>query len=117
MQAYDNLALEDKSGVDVVFPESAPGPSRSQTKKQTHCLQWVLLGEDLVISPTCEGGGVAGSIPGKKKPIAKGPGGSWDSSSWFLSPNLVPYSKVGILIDNGVPQARFAYAVGKIGLL
>ena len=32
-------------------------------------LQWVLLGEDLVISPTCEGGG---ELP--EGPITKGPG-------------------------------------------
>ena len=49
---------------DVVFPASAPVPSTSQPKKQTYSLPWVLLGEDLVISPTCEVG-VAGLIPGK----------------------------------------------------
>ena len=59
MQAYGSLALEDNSevGEDVVFPASTPVPSSSQPKKQTHSLQWVLLGEDLVISPTCEVGG------------------------------------------------------------
>ena len=48
----------------VVFPASAPVPSSSQPKKQTHSLQWVLLGEDLVIYPTCEVG-VAGLVPGR----------------------------------------------------
>ena len=40
-------------------------PSSSQPKKQTHSLQWVLLGEEyLVVSPTCEVG-ITGSNPGK----------------------------------------------------
>ena len=47
----------------------------SQPKKQTHSLQWVLLGEDSAISPICEvgqGEGAAGSIP--EGPIVKGIG-------------------------------------------
>ena len=47
---------------DVVFPVSAPVPSNSQPKKQTHSLQWVLLGfGDFPISEV----GVAGSVPEK----------------------------------------------------
>ena len=71
MQVYGSLALEDNSEVGEavlgdagVFPLSEPVHSSSQPKKQTRSLQWVLLGEDLMISPTCEGGGgVASSIP------------------------------------------------------
>ena len=62
MQVYGSLALEDnldvgKAVLGDAFPVFAPVPSHSQSKKQTHSLQWVLLGEDLVISPTCEVGG------------------------------------------------------------
>ena len=63
MQAYGSLSLEDNSGLvkrcwaDVVFPASAPVTLSSHPKKETHSLQLVLLGEDLVISPTCEVGG------------------------------------------------------------
>ena len=72
MQVYGRLALEDNSEVgEVVLGKCSiscictPVPSSSQPKKQTHSLQWVLLGEDLVSSPsTCEVG-VAGSIPGR----------------------------------------------------
>ena len=38
---------------DVVFPASAPVPSSSQSKK-IYSMQWVLLGEVLVISAACE---------------------------------------------------------------
>ena len=47
MEAYGSLALEDISEVGA----SAPVPSSSQPKKQNKNLQWVLLEEDLVISP------------------------------------------------------------------
>ena len=57
------LALENNSEVDevargrcVVFPASVPALSSSQPKKQTHSLQCVLLGADLVMSPTSEVG-------------------------------------------------------------
>ena len=56
----------------VVFPESAPVPSSSQPKKQTYRLQRVLLlGEDLVISPTREVGVIGWILEGS---IVKGPG-------------------------------------------
>ena len=78
MQAHGSLALEDRSEVgegrcsaDVVFPASAPVPFSSQPKKQTHSLQWVLLGEDVVISPTCEVGGH--KVQFTEGPIVKGP--------------------------------------------
>ena len=45
----------------LVFPASVQVPSSSQAK-DTHSLQWVILGENLVISPTCEVGG-HGLIP------------------------------------------------------
>ena len=82
----DNLEVGEAVGVDVVFPASAPVPSNSQPKKQTHSLQWVLLGEDMVISPTCE----VEELPVQflEGPIAKGPG--WDTCSRFLRPTLVP---------------------------
>ena len=72
---------------DVVFPV----PSTSQPKKQTPSLKWVLLGEDLVISPTYEMGG-GGVVPVRfpEGPIARGLDLSWDTSSWFLTPTLVP---------------------------
>ena len=57
------------SMADVVFPASAPVPSRSQQKRKTNSLQWVLLGGDLVISPTCNVGD-AGQFP--EGPIGKG---------------------------------------------
>ena len=67
MQAYGSLASEDNSkvgeavvGSDVIFPASAPVPSSSQPKKQTHSLQWVHLEEDLLIFPNCEVG-----VPGR----------------------------------------------------
>ena len=63
MQVYcSGLALEDNSGIgeavraDLVYPVSALVPSSTQPKKQTHNSQWVLLGEDLVISSTYEVG-------------------------------------------------------------
>ena len=40
----------------VVFPASESVPPSFQPKKQTHSLQWVLMAEDFVISPTCEVG-------------------------------------------------------------
>ena len=56
----------------VVFPASAPVLSSSQPKKQTNSLQRVLLGEDLMISPTCEVGGH--QFDSRKGPIVKGSG-------------------------------------------
>ena len=91
MQVYGSLALEDNSELvkqrweDVAFPTSAPVPSSSKPKKQTYSLQWVLLGDNLVISPTCEE-----RVAGLEGPIAKGTGMALDTSSWFLRPTLVP---------------------------
>lgn len=59
MQSYGSLASEDSSKVDDALLDRY-----TQIKKQFHSLQWVVLEEDLVISPTCELG-VAGSIPGR----------------------------------------------------
>ena len=55
--------LAKQCSVDAVLPVSATVPSSSKSKKQTHSLQWVLWREDLVIYPTCEMAGVAGSVP------------------------------------------------------
>ena len=72
----------------LVFPASAPVPSSFQLKMQTHSLQRVLLGEDLVISPTCEVG-VAGSIPRRAnwERAWNGPGIPLHG---FLAPSFVP---------------------------
>ena len=56
---------------DVVFSASAAVPSSSQLEKQTNSLPFVLLGKDLVISPTCEVGLL---VPFPEGPIAIGPG-------------------------------------------
>ena len=79
MQAFGSLALEDNLEVGeavagqtyIVIPASAPVPSSSQPKKQAPSLQRVLLGEDLVIFPTCE---VGSPVRFPEGPIAKGPG-------------------------------------------
>ena len=69
---------------DVVFPVSAPVLSSSQPMKQTHSLQWVLLGEDLVIPPTCEV--VDRRFDSRKDQLRKDLDWSWDTFSWFLRP-------------------------------
>ena len=77
-------------------------PSSSQPKKQTHSLQRSLLGEDLVVFPTCEVG-----VQIIEGPIVKGPrmvlgylymasqpnlnalGQSWlHLSQWFVTINV-----------------------------
>ena len=79
MHAYGILAwriirrLVKWCWADVVFPASAPVP-----KNQTHSLQWGLLGEDLVICPTCEV--VASPVRFPKGPIPKEPGMTMDTS-------------------------------------
>ena len=50
--------------VDVAFLASAPVPSSSQQKKQTHCLQRVLQGEDFMNSSASEVG-VTDLSPGR----------------------------------------------------
>ena len=59
MQSYGSLASEDSSKVDDALLDRY-----TQIKKQFHSLQWVVLEEDLVISPTCEEG-VDGTFPRK----------------------------------------------------
>ena len=61
MQVYGSPSLEDNSEVavlwcwaDTVFLASTPGPSSSQSKKQTRSLKWVLLGKEVSISSTGE---------------------------------------------------------------
>ena len=71
----------------LVFPASEPVPSSSQPKKQTHSLQWILLGEDLVISPTCEVEGCR--FDSRKDQLQKSLEWSRDTSIWFLKPTLV----------------------------
>ena len=89
-QAYGSLDLGDNSEVDeAVLGRCSVScavsvPSSSQPKNQTHGLQGVLLGEDLVISPTCKVGGLSDQMQ-------KGLEWSWDISSRFLSPTLMPY--------------------------
>ena len=61
-QAYGSLVLRIIWRLLKYITVSASVPSTSQPKKHTHSSQWVLLGEDLVISPICEVG-VTGSIP------------------------------------------------------
>ena len=39
---------------------------------------------------------------------------SWDTQSWFLSQNSVPWSKVDYITADDVPRARLALVVGKI---
>ena len=66
MQVYGSLAFEHNSEIGeavlVRCSISCLVPSSLQPKKQTHALQLVNLGEDLVIFLTYEVG-VAGSIP------------------------------------------------------
>ena len=114
MQAYGSLALEDDSEVGEavlakgsIFPASTPVPSSSQPS-----FQWVLPGEDLVISSTC-GVGVTG-FNSRKYQLQRDLNWSWDTSSWPLRQNLVTQSKVGCMTANGVLGARFARTVGKI---
>ena len=83
MQAYGSLALEVVDAVldrCVVLPATVAVPSSLQPKKQTHSLQWVLLGWDLGIFPTREVGGR--QFDSRKGQWQKR---SWDTSSWFLS--------------------------------
>ena len=60
MPAYGSLALEDNLEVrEAVLDRFSISPSApvlyiSHPNKQTHSLQRVLLGDDLVISPTCD---------------------------------------------------------------
>ena len=81
-----------RSWTEEVFRESAPVPSNSQPKKQTHSLQWVLLEEDLVISPTC-----VLSVVGTAKRAWNDPGICIHVSQ----PNLSSLSKVGCMPANG----------------
>ena len=62
----DNLEVGEAKlcWTDVVFLASTLVPLNSKPKEPTHSFQWVLLGETLVISPSCEVG-VVGSIPGR----------------------------------------------------
>ena len=53
----------------------------------------------------------------QKDQLQKGLEWFWDTSSWFLSPTLVPWSKVSCMTANDVSLARFALKVGKMGLL
>ena len=95
MQAYGSLALEDNLEVgeavlgrcSIFLHLHAPVPSSSQPKKQIHSLQWVLLGEDLVISPTLELWGLPVQVP--IGPIAKGHGLVLGSLLLFLRATLV----------------------------
>ena len=80
------------------FSASATVPFSSQSKKQTHSLQRVLLGEDLVISPACEMGGGGAPVQFQGEPIAKGSG--------MVLGNLAivsqPWSKVGCMTVKSV---------------
>ena len=90
-------------------------PSNSQPKKQTHCLQWVLLGEDLVISPIFELRVYRCYC--RKDQLREDLEWSWNTSSKCLILIIVPWSKASCISAKGVPRARFACAVGKVGLL
>ena len=88
MQVYGSLALEKRCWADVVFPAAtALVPSSSQPKKPTHSLEWVLRGDDLVISPTCEVGRFR--IDSRKEQLQKCLERTSDTSLWFLSLTLV----------------------------
>ena len=85
MQAYGSLALEENLEVsEGVLNRCSISRVCTSTigykpKKETHGLQWGLLGEDLVISSTCEMGVFVWFPEG---PILNGPE--------FLSPTSVP---------------------------
>ena len=86
MQGYGSLALRDNSEVgEDIFSAFAPARSSSQSMKPTHSSQLALLGEDLVISATCEVR-AAGQLP--EGPIAKGPGMVLGYIFMFSQPNL-----------------------------
>ena len=84
-------------------------PSSSQPKKQTHSLQWVLLGEDLVISPTFEGRGES-PVQFPEGPIAKGLG----LVLGYLF--MVSQTNLSALEQSWLPGSQWCIAIGKIGL-
>ena len=95
---------------DVVFPLSASVPSSSPLKKQTHKLQWVLLGEDLASSPTCGAG--SPEFDSRKEQLQMGP--SWNGPGIPLH-GFSPQSQLPALYTtvNGVSRVRFAHTVRK----
>ena len=94
--------LMKRCGEDDVIPVSAPVSSSSQQKKQTHSLQWGLLGEDLVISPACEVGGC--QFNSRKDQLRKGLDVSRDTSSLFLS------STINALEQSWLPDSQHCVA-------
>ena len=84
MQVYDSLVVENNSEVG----QMALVPSSFQSKKQTHSLERGLLGEDWVISPIRELGGR--QYDSRNDQLHKSLEYFWDTSSWYLSPSLVP---------------------------
>ena len=115
MPAYGSLALVKRDWADTVLPASAPVPSSSQSKKQTHSLQWVLLGEDLGISPTCEVG--CRQFDSQKEQFRKGLKWFLDTCSWFPQHILSALEQSWLHNIQLCSHAWFARAVGKIRLL
>ena len=90
-------------------------PSSSQPTKQTHNLQWVLLGGDLMISPTCEVGGRR--FDSRKDQLPKGLDCRVIPLRGLSSQLQCPRAGWQPTVCVCVSRARFVHAVGKIGLL
>ena len=77
---------------ESIFCAFAPIPSKYQPMKQTRSLQWVLLGEDFVISSTCGMGGR--QFDSQKDQLQNGLELSWDTYPWFSAHFLCSWATV-----------------------